>query len=289
MSAAIKLPPERPGRPPTPELAVRREGLAKAVAAGTWRTEPAAKEMTLGGVRTLCFRPNDAPRATILHLHGGGFRLGCPEMIGPFAAALADRCGVEVVCPAYRLAPEFPLPAGLADARSVLAVLRDRGGGPLILSGDSAGGGLAASLTGLCVAEASSPGGLILLSPWLDLTVTSSCYEANAATDQLFSRASAEEAADLYLQGMTAREPLASPLLGSVAGFPPTFISIGAGEVLADDGRRFHAALRAAGVAADLAVVAGMDHVAVTRGLTLPGAAETFEGMAAFINRLLER
>jgi acetyl esterase/lipase len=169
----------------------------------------------------------------------------------------------------------------------VLSALRLAGDAALILSGDSAGGGLAASLAAQCATERGGLCGLVLLSPWLDLTVTSKSYETNAATDPLFSRASAQEAAQLYLQGVSAQHPLASPLLGSVAGFPPTFISIGEAEVLAEDGRRFYELLRAAGVLVKFHPIAGMEHVAVTRGLALPGAAETFEGVAEFIDRQL--
>lgn len=282
----LKPPAERSGRPAPEDLAARRQGMAGAIAAGTWRTEPPPGEVVLDGVRALRFRPEGAVRATVLHLHGGGFRQGCPEMIGPYATALADRCGVEVVCPAYRLAPEHPFPAGLNDAAKVYRALRREGQGRLIVSGDSAGGGLAASLTALVTSEGDAPAGLILLSAWLDLTVTAGTYWSNAATDPLFSQEAAETAADLYLQGHAAADPLASPLFAPLAGLPPTLVNFGEGEVLADDSRAFHAALQAAGVTAQLHPVAGMDHVAVTRGLTLVGAPETFAAVAAFVERV---
>lgn len=285
MQARLRTPGERRGRPAPADLAARRDGMAGAIAAGTWRTTPAPEETLLDGVRVLRFRPpGAAPRGVVLHVHGGGFRQGCPEMIGPYAAALAVRCGVEVVCPAYRLAPEHPFPAGLNDVHAVYRALWREGAAPLIVSGDSAGGGLAAGLTALAVAEQAAPAGLILLSAWLDLTVAAGSYWSNAATDPLFSQESAEAAADLYLQGHAATDPLASPLFAALDGFPPTLVSVGEGEVLADDSRKFHAALRAAGISAELRPVAGMDHVAVTRGLTLPGSPETFEAVAAFVD-----
>lgn len=282
--AAAGLPAERAGRAALPQLLERRRMMAAAIEAGTRRTEGRSSTETISSVRVLRFQPSGARRGLVFHLHGGGFRLGCPEMIGPFAAALAARCAVEVVCPAYRLAPEHPFPAGLADAFAALSGLRLSGDAPIIVSGDSAGGGLAAGLAALCAAQAPCLSGLVLLSPWLDLTVTSRSYEINAATDPLFSREAAQEAADLYLQGLSALHPLASPLFGSVEGFPPTLISIGEEEVLADDGRKFHQALCAAGVCAKLHPVVGMEHVAVTRSLSLPGAAETFETVAEFID-----
>jgi epsilon-lactone hydrolase len=287
MGAAIELPPERPGYPAWPDLALRRDSILKPIADGTWKTVSPTEETEFAGVAALCFRPKGAVRATILHFHGGGFRLGCPQMMSPFAAAFAESCGVEMVCPTYRLAPEHPFPAGLNDVRKVLSALREQGRGQVILAGDSAGGGLAASLTALCVAEGKPPAGLILLSAWLDLTVSSDCYESNAATDPLFSRAIAEQAVTAYLQGISAQHPLASPLLGSVGGFPPTFISVGDGEVLAEDSRRFHAALHAAGIAAELLEIPGMEHTAVARNPALAGAAETHAALTGFIDRLL--
>ena len=257
--------------------------MAGALASGAWATDVEPTTEIVAGVRSLRFQPSGSKVGTVLHLHGGGFRLGCPEMIGPFAAALAERCGVEVVCPAYRLAPEHPFPAGLSDARAVFRALAAEG--PVIVSGDSAGGGLAAGVA-LGAAVEPRPLGVILLSAWLDLTVTSPAYRTNAASDPLFSYESAGAAAELYLQGHAPDDPQASPLFAPLEGYPPTLVSVGAGEVLVEDGRRFHQALRVAGVAARLSEIAGMEHVAVTRGLSLPGAAETFELVAAFVTEL---
>jgi acetyl esterase/lipase len=191
-----------------------------------------------------------------------------------------------VLCPAYRLAPEHPFPAALNDVMAVVESLMPSSR-PLLLGGDSAGGGLAASTVRLCIDRGVPVRALALLSAWLDLTVSSSSYEDNACTDPLFSRAAAEEATLLYLQGLSAREPLVSPVLGSVVGFPPTFVSIGAGEVLADEGRRFHQSLQTAGIRAELLAIVGMEHVAVTRNPQLTGAAQTLDALVRFIDRLL--
>jgi epsilon-lactone hydrolase len=131
--------------------------------------------------------------------------------------------------------------------------------------------------------------GLILLSPWLDVTVTARSYGANAANDPMFSRESAAVAAELYLQGMDPLHPLASPLYASFTAFPPTLVSVGRGEVLLDDSLRFHDRLTAAGLRAQLCAIEGMEHVAVSRSMDLPGAAETFEAIAAFVDEIVAR
>jgi monoterpene epsilon-lactone hydrolase len=270
--------------PAPADLSVRRSGVAAGMAAGIWRTDPAPEEMVIGGVRTLFFRPAGISRASVMHLHGGAFRIGCPEQVGPFAQALAERCQVTVVCPAYRLAPEHPFPAALRDGWTVLTSMQASGSEPIIVSGDSAGGALAAGLA-QCAAAAGQPlAGLILLSPWLDLTVTSPCFQDNAATDPLFSYVSARDAAALYLQGHSPQDPLASPIFADAAKFPPSFISAGAGEVLADDAIGFHNLLRKSGISSTLSLLPGMEHVAVTRSRALTGAEETFLEVCSFIS-----
>ncbi|MBV8804382.1 MAG: alpha/beta hydrolase fold domain-containing protein [Sinobacteraceae bacterium] len=209
-------------------------------------------------------------------------------MIGPFAAALSARCDVEVICPEYRLAPEHPMPAALHDGIKVINALLNLGHTRLILSGDSAGGGLAASITTLCVAAAVPLAALVLISPWLDLTLGNESYRKNAATDTLFSYPAASEAAQLYLQGTPADHPLASPLFANVFDFPPTLISASTREVLAGDAERFHSRLELAGVKCRLLMTAGMQHTAAVRGLDLPGAAETFDCLTRFIDESLQ-
>ncbi len=281
----MSLPPERAGHAAPADLAERRAGLAAAVAAGLWRTDPAPEEVHIGGVRCLRFSPSGTSRGTILHMHGGAFRIGCPEQIAPFALALAQACAVDVICPAYRLAPEHPFPAGLNDGWAVLHALAEVAGHPLILSGDSAGGGLAASLAAMAHQAGMPLAGLALLSPWLDLTVTDPAYTTNAITDPLFSAQAAREAATLYLQGHAPDDPLASPLLGHVSGYPPTYLNVGTGEVLAGDALRLRDRLMQAGVPVTLHTVDGMEHVAVTRDRGLVGSEEAFAGLVGFVDR----
>ena len=281
----FELPPERPGRAPDPDLATRRGQMQAAVDAGAWKTAQPPLETTLAGRRCLRFKPEGAARGYVLQLHGGGFRIGRPEFESLFAEALAKRCHVEVVVPQYRLAPEGPFPAGLIDAYEALKALRaEIGNAPLIVGGDSAGGGLAASL-GLLAPELID--GLVMLSPWLDLRVNAKSYVTNAATDPMFSTESTSIAAELYLQGYDPTHPLVSPLLAEITAYPPCLISVGTGEVLADDSLLFHDKLKAAGLDSRLSAIGGMEHVAVVRSLEMPGAAETFEEVSAFVDRII--
>lgn len=287
MSAPALPLPEVAGSKADCALAAIRQNMADAARGGRWSVKPTPHEVDIAGVRVLHHHAQGASRGAVIHFHGGGFRMGMPEAVGPYARLLADLSGFDVYCPAYRLTPEAPFPAGLNDGWAVIGALAAQHGERLVLGGDSAGGGLAASLAIASRAAGVPVAGLILHSPWLDLTVTSASYTANALTDPLFSKTSAHNAATLYLQhGPSPDDPLASPLFADPQGYPATLISAGTGEVLAGDATAMHARLQAAGVDASLLMIEGMDHVAVTRGHELPGAAQTLEATASFLDRL---
>lgn len=269
------LPPEPSGHPAPPAIAALRAGMAGALE--RWTTDPPPERLAPGGVEVLRWQPEGAAKGRVIHFHGGGYRLGCPEMEGPFALALARATGADVLVPRYRLAPEAPFPAALHDGLAVLEALGDDL--PLVLSGGSAGGGLAASLALIATRPIAA---LALHSPWLDLTVSAPSYVTNATSDALFSQAAASLAAQLYLQGHDPRDPLASPLLGDLSRLPPTLVSVGTGEVLLDDARCL-----AERTGTRLLAIPGMEHVAVTRNMTATGAAQVLAAVCDFVTAQL--
>src|SRR5215472_3765085 len=111
------------------------------------------------------------PDRTVVHFHGGGYCVGSARTARAWAAHLSARAQCRVVLPQYRLAPEHPHPAALEDARAVINALSgDAAASPVVVSGDSAGGGLAlAAVLSLLNGHENLPGGCILVSPWLDL------------------------------------------------------------------------------------------------------------------------
>ncbi len=291
MSNTITIPTEREGREAPADLAERREQMAAALAAGYLpRALGPVKEEIIAGRRALRLSPeNGKPRATLVLFHGGGYRLGVPENDARFAARLIERTGIEVVIPTYRLAPENPFPAGFNDALGVLEeVARTSGSIPLIVGGDSAGGGLAAALAVYAGANGGPKlDGALLLSPWVDMTITAASFKENVETDLLFPEASAAMASDTYMQGFDLKHPIASPLFGDVSTFPKTFINAGTGETLRDDAVSLHEKLQAAGVSSRLLLVPDMEHVAVVRSEELTGAQESFEAIVEYLEDIL--
>jgi acetyl esterase len=90
-----------------------------------------------------------AVRACYLHLHGGGWALGAPDRQDQTLLRFARAARLAVVAVDYRLTPEHPHPAGLADCVAALRWLvvngrRELGARRLIVGGESAGAHLAA-------------------------------------------------------------------------------------------------------------------------------------------------
>jgi monoterpene epsilon-lactone hydrolase len=226
-----------------------------------------------GGVP--CIRVTvDEPKATIVYLHGGGFRMGSAAGWRAVGGRLARAVQAEVILPDYRLAPEHPFPAGLYDAAAVCdalsgtddgrdarAAIGDGSPRPVLLAGDSAGGGLALALALAARRTAAfRPAGIVLLSAWLDLRCRSSTLVTRAETDHLFPPSSAREAADQYLQGFPDDDPLVSPLLGVGPGLPPVLAFASSDEILLDDSVELARQLAHAGSAVTLEVVRGVPH-----------------------------
>ncbi len=206
---------------------------------------------TLGGVPGEWIEPaGGGSGPVLLFLHGGGYFACSPRTHRPLTTAFA-RAGLRVYAPDYRLAPEHPFPAAVDDAVAVYqALLESLGpGGRVGVAGDSAGGGLSASLlVALKERGAALPAAVALFSPWVDLAGDGASMKTNARRDAMFSGDGMAEVAGLYLNGVDARDPRVSAVFADWAGMPPLLIHVGTWEVLLDDSVRLAERARAAGV-----------------------------------------
>ena len=141
---------------------------------------------------------NHHPGRYILFNHGGAFCFALRPSYIRIASLIADLTKSIVVLPDYRLAPEFPHPAAIDDCREALEWLESQGirRKDIVLLGDSAGGNIALRLA----QEAAEVRSLVLISPWLDLSCSSSEWDLNIS-DQFVHKTPAKRAAWLYVNG----------------------------------------------------------------------------------------
>ena len=280
----------RPVPPPPADIAEQRSRIDEAMAQLPLAEGTVAEPFVRSGVPGIECRPvdlaDDAP--IVLYFHGGGFRIASALAYRSYGSHLAAVLGARVLLVEYRLAPEHKFPKAVDDCFAVWESLLAEGidTGRIVIAGDSAGGGLAASVTMHALADGVLPAGVICCSPWVDLTITADTYDTNAESDKLFSRTSAEEAAPAYLGGADPMNPIASPLFGDWDGAPPLLILVGDAEVLLDDSRKLAEVAKAAGVDVTLSIYPEMPHIWTMSYPAFPEAVEGVTEMAEFVARV---
>lgn len=113
-----------------------------------WATEAAAFRQTrppeLTGLGEF-YRPEGTPRGLSVLIHGGYWMKFAPQVFSHWAGGALAR-GWAVLLPGYTLAPEASLAAMRDEIAVQIAGAAMRVAGPIVLSGHSAGGHLAARL-----------------------------------------------------------------------------------------------------------------------------------------------
>ena len=241
----------------------------------------------LGGVAAQTWRdPRAAPvrDGSVLYLHGGGYTTGSPRTHRTLAAWLAHSAGVPVSLIDYRLAPEHPFPAALEDALAAYAALAAEG--PVVVAGDSAGGGLALALA-LKLRETgqSLPAALVLLAPLVDLRADTPLppVSGEALLSEAWARANARNYA-----GENLADPLVSPLLADLRGLPPTLVQFGSDDLLRPQADALLEALARAGVDAVRDFTPGRWHVFQLHAGQLPTADAAVARLGQFVARSLD-
>lgn len=226
------------------------------------------------------------PDRVLFYLHGGAHFFSSLETHRYQIVRHARKLGARAFAPSQRLAPQYPFPCALHDALASYLFLIDppqdgtaaHAAIPpekIILSGDSAGGGLALSLLMvLRDLNLPMPAGATLISPWVDLAhsfpsvggdgkgdyipANGFIYrpdlvwppppdprnaieqvlvgEEEMVKDGMDIKIRLEEQVQMYCHNQLLNHPLISPVnAGSLGGLPPLYICCGGSELLRDE------------------------------------------------------
>ena len=242
-------------------------------------------------VRVLIYDPGGSgERAAILHIHGGGMIAGRPELTVLGTAPVALALGVVIVAVNYRLAPETPFPGPQKDCYAALEWMHAQAGvlridpARIAVSGDSAGGGLAAALAQMTRDRAGPPIAAQLLTyPMLDHRTGSAANpKINPVAGEFVWTRERNRFGWQALQADYApddeRKGWFSPALAdSLADLPPTWIGTGSLDLFFDENLDYARRLGAARVTVELHSYAGAIHgfnAIATSGVALRFAAD---------------
>ncbi len=217
-----------------------------------------------GDVTVRVFRPTKHPAPTVLYFHGGGWVAGDLETSDRIARTLSIELDAVVVSVDYRRPPEAPFPIAfndcLAVTRWVATHIASLGGDAtrIGVAGDSAGGGLAASVALACRGDDAQLKAQLLIYPATDLggTYRSEAENAKYASRQqnavgyfLTTELMAWFAGHFLANAADELDWRASPLRArSLSGLPPAVICTAGFDPLRDEGEAYAYALQQAGV-----------------------------------------
>ena len=264
-----------------------------AEAAGSRTGEPPSVEiqtLNLGGLRTLEIKPKLRSHSccrAILLLHGGAYAMMSPESHARFACHVAHAACAVVYLPAYSLAPENPFPAALEECTALLGepVFRSGKFEQFVLLGESAGGGLAAAVlvkareVGLAM-----PDHVVLLCPWLDLSLSGESVYKNKHAARILRRSKLEILAQLYCGNTDPKNPLVSPLFADLHGLPPVYIQAAELDLIVSDSIRFASAAAKQGVDVRLDVFPEMHHSFQFFAGVIPEADSAIQRVASWLS-----
>lgn len=291
---------------PAPAIEERRRSLAQLLTfSGRTQAVGSIETRTLPGpgsaLRVRIYSPPGAAARLrlpgLLYFHGGGLVAGSLDTHDAICRSLAAACGARLLSVDYRLAPEHPFPAAVADGGAALAwaiahadalgIDEER----LVICGDSAGATLAAVVCHTAAAGGRSRvAGQFLLCPIMDYAAESDSRRA-LAQGYLLDRATLEHDLRHYLPaGVDRADPRVSPLrAASVGGLPPTCVHTAEFDPLRDEGAAYSERLRAAGVPGTYRCHPGMIHLFYGLGALIPYAHTAFDLMGADVRALLAR
>lgn len=224
-------------------------------------------------VRLLLYTPQNVRghRSGFLHIHGGGYIIGQPEMTDARNRLLARDLGCVVVSVDYRLASETAFPGAVEDCYAGLRWLHAHADGlgvdreRIAIGGESAGGGLAASLALLARDRAEVPLAFqLLIYPMIDDRTATTIEPSPTVGEFGWSR----ESNGFGWASLLGRAPggddvspyAAAARATELAGLAPAYLAVGALDLFLEEDLEYARRLMRAGVPVELHVYPGAFH-----------------------------
>lgn len=220
-------------------------------------------ERTVQGRRVITVTPKAAtPQREVIYLHGGSYLNPLVRAHWAMVRELVMRADARVTVPLYGLAPEHTVVDAFPFLAEVYGDVRaSTEGRDVILAGDSAGGGLAlAFCLSLRDAGEPMPDRLLLIAPWLDVTLSNPEAAVIERRDPMLAIAGLRAAGRLWAGDRALEHPSVSPLFGRLRGLPPMLVVQGGRDIAAADVRIMQDRVSAGGGEIELVVADAAFH-----------------------------
>lgn len=199
----------------------------------------------------------------LVYLHGGAYINNLLSFHWDLIGAIGRETGAKMVVADYPLAPKASVDEVYAYMEELYGdLLEQYRAEELIFIGDSAGGGLALGFAQQLVGKGSPlPSQLILLSPWLDVTMSDPDVGEIQPRDKMLGIDGLVLCGKAYAKEVDPRDPRVSPIFGSMDNLPKISVFIGTNDLLLVDAKRLCRLLEKEGREFDYFEYPGMFHV----------------------------
>jgi acetyl esterase/lipase len=202
-------------------------------------------------------------KSHILYFHGGSYVQGFVKQHWEFLSMLVQQTHCSISAPDYPLAPKFTF----IDAYEMITplymkIISQEGAANTIFMGDSAGGGFALAFAQKMKSDnIPTPSKIILLSPWLDITLSNPEIQKIDSSDPFLSVKGLRKAGLSFAGGADTGDFRLSPINGSLTGLGEISIFIGSRDILVADARKLNVLAKEVGVSLNYNEYKHMVHV----------------------------
>jgi len=218
----------------------------------------------------------------ILYIHGGGYVTQPVIYHWKFLDKLAKKTNSKIYVPIYSLAPNKNWEDAYNLILNVYEQILEQTDKKIIIMGDSAGGGLALAFTEYLKAEnIEGPKKLVLISPWLDVSMSISDYEYYEKIDPMLVRSGLIECGKLWADGLDLKDYKVSPIYGDLRNISDTLLLVGTRELFYPDIILLKEKLDENNIKNDIIIGEDMNHCYPL--YPIPEANDVFEKIVEFI------
>ena len=244
-----------------------------------YRTKVKTKQMF--GCQMVLFNESTTTDNLIIYLHGGAYVSEIEDLHITFCDKLAEKANATVLAPIYPLAPNHTFEETYDIVENLYKVLL-KFNKPITIMGDSAGGGLSAAFCEYLAAnELAQPEHLILISPWVDVSMSGD-YDDYIELDPMLGVDGLIEMGKAWAGDFDTKDYRVSPLYGNIEKLPQTTIFVGTHEILYPDIVNFYNKLKGKGIDVELNIGEDLAHVYPLYPL-VPESKEAFKHIVEII------
>ena len=241
-------------------------------------------ETSVNGSRVYTLSKTDSPEYTVLYLHGGAYINDASSYHWKLCDNVVQKLNAEVVFPIYPLTPNHIWEETFDLVPRVYEDIIESTENPVIIMGDSAGGGLSVAFCEyLDTIDLPQPDRLILFSPWMDISMSNPDAANYESVDPMLSAYGLIEMGKCWAGDLPLDDYRVSPIFGDVSMLRNVTLFVGTREIFYPDVTAFYEMLQAQGIESELYIGEGMNHVYTL--YPIPEADTALEQIATAIQR----